>query len=165
MKKREIKNTLKKPKGPKLCLVCSAGGHLAEISHLKKCYSKYPHFFITFERIDTKNLADREKVYFIEDPSRSPIKFLRSLFQSLRILNKERPSVIMSTGAGIAVAPCYIGKLIFKSKIIFFESFCRIEEPSLSARLIYPIADLFFVQWKDLLKKYGEKAIYRGSIV
>jgi beta-1,4-N-acetylglucosaminyltransferase len=73
--------------------------------------------------------------------------------------------VIISTGAGVAVPTCFLGKFLFKSKFIFIESFCRIKEPSLSGKLIYPIADLFFVQWKNLLNFYGKKAIYRGSVV
>lgn len=109
-------------------------------------------------------LKKNEKVYFVEDPSRNPIKFLKCLFQTFCILKKEKPKVIISTGAGVAVPACFLGKLFFKSKIIFIESFCRIEEPSLSGKLIYPISDLFLVQWKKLLKFYG-KAIYRGSVV
>ena len=165
MPKRGMKRKESKLKRPKLCLICSAGGHLAEMSHLKKCYSKYPRFFITFERVDTKNLSKKERVYFIEDPGRSPIKFIRSLFQGFDVLKKERPDVMLSTGAGVAVGPCYMAKIFLKSKVIFLESFCRTEAPSLSGRLMYPVSDLFFVQWKNLLRNYGKKAIYRGAIV
>jgi len=115
--------------------------------------------------MDTKNLSKKEDVYFVEDPSRSPIKFMKSLYQNFNILKKEHPEVIISTGAGIAVGPCYIAKLFFRSKVVFLESFCRTNKPSLSGRLMYPIADLFFVQWKPLLERYGKKAIYRGAVV
>lgn len=60
---------------------------------------------------------------------------------------------------------CFLGKFFFKSKVIFIESFCRIKEPSLSGKLIYPVSDLFLVQWKEMLKFYGERAIYRGAVV
>lgn len=152
-----------KRNSPKICLVCSAGGHLSEMVQLEGCYSKYDHFFITFRRPDTEELARKEKVHFIDDPGRSPIKFIKSLISGLRILLKERPDTIISTGAGVAIGPCYMGKLL-GSKIIFLESFCRIEVPSISGKLAYPIADLFFVQWKEMLEKYGDKAIYRGSV-
>ena len=162
MKKKPNLNVNKKMK---LCLTCSAGGHLTEISQIYGCYSKYRRFFITFKREDTKELAKREKVYFVEDPSRNPMNFIRCLFQTFSILRKEKPNVIISTGAGVAIPACFLGKFFFKSKVIFIESFCRIKEPSLSGKLIYPIADLFFVQWKSLLDFYGKKAIYRGSVV
>lgn len=160
-----MKNKIKKLKKLKLCLVCSAGGHLTEISHLKNSYSKYPHFFITFKRQDTTELKKNNKVYFVKDPSRNIIKFLMSIFQNFLILLKEKPRAIISTGAGVAVPTCYLGKFLLKSKIIFVESFCRIKKPSLSGKIVFPIADLFFVQWEELLKKYGNKVIYRGAIV
>jgi len=148
----------------KVCVICSAGGHLTEILQIKECFQKFPHFFITFKRQDSLELKRREKVYFVEDPARNPINFLKCLFQTISILIKEKPKVIISTGAGVAVPACFLGKFFFKSKVIFIESFCRIKEPSLSGKLIYPIADLFFVQWKSLLN-YGEKAIYKGAVV
>ena len=159
MKKR------KNSKKPKVCLVCSAGGHLTEMFHLKKCYSKYPHFFITFQRMDTSELSRQEKVYFVTDPGRNPINFLKCVVQSFKMLLKEKPDVVISTGAGVAIPVCYLAKLFFGSKVIFVESFCRIEEPSLSGKLTYPISDLFLVQWPEMLKKYGDKAIYKGAIV
>lgn len=170
MKKTSTFNSKTKASNPtperlKICLVCSAGGHLTEITHLEKCYSKYPHFFITFKRIDTIELSRHERVYFVDDTERNPKRFINCLIQSLRILIKERPDVVISTGAGVAIPACYLAKILLKSKIIFIESFCRIEEPSLSGRIMYPVADMFLVQWKSILKKYGKKAIYRGAIV
>lgn len=149
----------------KVCIASSAGGHLTEVLLIKKAYEKYDKFFVTFERENSIELANKEKVYFVEDPKRSLKKFIKCMFQTFQIMFKERPSVIISTGAGVAVPACFIGKLLFKSKIIFIESFCRITKPSLSGRLIYLISDLFFVQWQRLLKYYGSKACYRGAVI
>jgi len=149
----------------KLCLACSAGGHLTEEMHIKACYSKHPHFFITFRRQDTSDLSKEEKVYFVEDPGRNPVNLLKCVFQSFGILSKERPDVVISTGAGVAIPACYLAKILFGSKVVFLESFCRVEEPSFAARLVYPIADIFMVQWPQMIKKYGPKAVYKGAIV
>jgi UDP-N-acetylglucosamine:LPS N-acetylglucosamine transferase len=149
----------------KICLACSAGGHLTEMMHLKKCYSGYPHFFLTFRRQDTLELRKSEKAYFVEDPGRSVIKLLKCVFQTASVLANEKPDVVISTGAGVAIPACYLAKIMLGSKLIFLESFCRVEEPSFSARLVYPIADQFFVQWPQMLRKYGSKAVYRGAIV
>jgi len=115
--------------------------------------------------MDTSELEKKEKVYFVADPGRSPINFLKCMIQSFKAVIKEKPDVIISTGAGVAIPPCYLAKLFFNSKIIFVESFCRIEEPSLSGKFMYPISDLFLVQWPEMLKKYGDKALYRGGIL
>lgn len=147
----------------KICLVASAGGHLKEITFLEKFYKKYPRFFITFKRENSLSLSNKEKVYFVEDPGRNLVRFLKNAFQSFKIILKERPDIVISTGAGVAIAVCYFGKLI-GSDIIFIESFCRTQKPSLTGKIIYPISDIFFVQWKRL-KFYFPKAVYGGSLI
>ena len=149
----------------KICFVCSAGGHLTEILQIKECFSKYDNFYITFRRLNTEDLEKENKVYFVQDPKRNPINTLKCFSQTLSTLLEERPDIVISTGAGVAIPACYIAKLFLGSKIIFIESFCRVDTPSLSGKMIYPIADLFFVQWEQLLKKYGKRAIYRGAII
>lgn len=146
----------------KIALACSAGGHLTEIQQLEKVYQKFNHFFLTFEREDSKELEG--KVYFISDPKRNPLKILKNIVQSLQIFFKERPDVVITTGAGVAVPFCYIAKMGGK-QIIYIESFCRIEEPSLTGRILYGIADLFLVQWEELLGKYGSKAKFWGQLL
>ena len=81
---------------------------------------------------------------------------------SLRILKKEKPDVLISTGALVAVPILYLGKIMGK-KIVFVETIARIEELSLTGKLIYPIADCFIVQWDNLQKKYP-KTIYASGI-
>jgi beta-1,4-N-acetylglucosaminyltransferase len=148
-----------------ICIACSAGGHLTEALLIKEAYEKYNRFFVTFKRENSIELAREERVYFVEDPERSFKNLIKCTLQTLKILLKERPGVILSTGAGVAIPSCFLSKLLLKSKIIFIESFCRTDKSSLSGRLVYPISDLFFVQWKKLLKQYGNKAQYRGAVV
>jgi UDP-N-acetylglucosamine:LPS N-acetylglucosamine transferase len=147
----------------KICLAASGGGHLKEITFTEPFYEKYNHFFATFRRPNSLSLAEKEKVYFIVDPGINLLKLIKNIFQSIKIFLREKPDVIISTGAGVAIPICYIGKL-FGSKIIFIESFCRTEKPSLSGRLVYPISDLFIVQWEKL-KEYCPKAIYGGPLL
>ena len=146
----------------KVCLACSAGGHLSEMLNLKTFYSKHEHFFISFKRNDSVDLGKKEKVFFIERPARNPIKFLQNFFQSWKILRNEKPDLIISTGADVALSACWIAKLMGK-KIIYIESFCRPFKPSITGRMVYPIADLFIVQWKTVWKFYP-KALYGGPI-
>lgn len=146
----------------KLALLCSAGGHLTEMLQIENAYKKHDHFFVTFEREDSKALSGR--VYFVNDPKRNPFKVLKNVFQSFALLVRERPEVVITTGAGMAVPFCYLAKL-FGKKVVYIESFCRIEQPSLTGKMLYGIADLFLVQWEDLLEKYGKKACYWGKLL
>jgi hypothetical protein len=57
---------------------------------------------------------------------------------------------------------CYWGKMLGK-KIIYFETFARVTDKTISGKLVYPIADLFFVQWESMLKIYP-KALYKGGL-
>ncbi|MBU5687913.1 MAG: PssD/Cps14F family polysaccharide biosynthesis glycosyltransferase [Candidatus Aenigmatarchaeota archaeon] len=148
----------------KICICCSDGGHLIEIFQIKKAYISYPHFYILSKKsCKMFNIKDN-KVYFIKDPGRNPLLYINLFFKSFKIILKEKPKIIISTGAGFAIPSIILGKLIFRSKIIFIETFTRINEPSLSGKIAYYFSDLFFVQWKCLLKKYGKKAIYRGAV-
>jgi len=147
----------------KICIACSAGGHLTELLELKEFYSKHEHFFLTFERINSKNLAKEEKVYFVTDPKRNPLKLLLNFLQSLKVFLREKPDAIISNGAGVAAPTAYIAKL-FGKKIIFIESFCRVKTPSFSGKVFHPIADLFLVQWPEIEGKY-KKAKFVGAVV
>ncbi len=144
----------------KICLACSAGGHLTEILQINPAFIGHKTFFLTFLREDSRELKN---AYFVEDPKRNPLRAIKTFLQSLSIMRKENPDIIFTTGAGIAVPIAWIAK-IFGKKVIFLESFCRVNQPSLSGRLIYPVADLFLVQWKEMLSKYGKKAEYWGRV-
>lgn len=87
--------------------------------------------------------------------------FINSI-QAFFILLKIKPELIVSTGAGIAIPTCILGKILGK-KIVFIESFARIDFPSRTGKFMYKVADIFIVQHKSLLKYYP-KAIYGGWI-
>jgi len=152
----------------KICIVASAGGHLAEMNKLLPVISKYDYFYVTFFMKDiTTNLPSR--TYHVINPDirnlkLGPIAFLINFFQTLKILLKERPNVVMTSGATVAFTTCYLAKFLLRSKILFIETMSRITYPSLIGRLLHPIADKFIVQWKSLLKFY-RKAIYGGQLL
>ena len=83
--------------------------------------------------------------------------------QSLRIILKERPRIIVSTGADVTIPICYLGKFL-GIKVIFIESVCRIDDLSPTGKIVFPIVDLFLVQWEELTKKYS-KARYWGAVL
>lgn len=150
----------------KVALVSSVGGHLTQIQQLEKLYKQYEYFYITENTEITKKLSNKEKVYFLKINERTNSLFIFILFwnfiASLKVFIKEKPDIIISTGANAAVPMCYIAK-IFRKKVVFIESFAKVSTPTLSGRLVYPIADLFIVQWESLLKFYP-KAVYGGAI-
>jgi beta-1,4-N-acetylglucosaminyltransferase len=145
----------------KICLTCSHGGHLTEILQLMDAFKGHDIFFITYEGARSKELFPK---YTIKNLGDSPVKFLMSIPIIFRVLIKEKPDLIISTGSEIALPVFYVGKLL-GIKTMFIESLCRIKGPSLTGRLIYPVSNVFLVQWKELLDKYGKKAQYWGNVL
>ena len=79
-----------------------------------------------------------------------------------KVLRKERPDVIVSSGAAVAVPFFYLGKL-FGMKTIYIEVFDRIDKPTMTGKMVYPVTDRFIVQWEEMKQVY-KKAINLGSI-
>lgn len=146
----------------KFCLACSGGGHLTELLQLEGFYKNKKHFFLTFKRPNSVSLASTENVRFVTDPKRNPLRLIATFAQSALVFLQEFPDAIITTGAGVALPICIIAK-IFGKKVVYIESFCRIDKPSWSGRLFHPIADLFLVQWPKQ-KKFFKKAQYFGAV-
>ena len=135
------------------------------MQRLMPAFEGRDYFFVTFKSDYSRHL---ERAYLIEYKLgyiRERLTWLKTAFIALRILLKERPQVVISTGGGeIAIPFCYIGKLL-GAKVIFIETLARVTTRSAAGKLIYPLADLFLVQWETLLKRYGKKAQYWGSVI
>lgn len=147
----------------KVCLVGSSGGHLTHLYMLKPFWSQQERFWVTFDKEDARSLLQGEKMYPCYFPTNRNIKnLIRNTFLAVKILRKERPDLVISSGAAVAVPFFYVAKLM-KKKVIYIEVYDRIDKPTLTGRLVYPIADCFIVQWEEQKKVY-KKAINLGSI-
>lgn len=147
----------------KILLICSGGGHLFELYLLKKLWINYDRIWVTHPGQDTKYLLRGEKLYPGYFPTRRNIKnFIKNLFLASQVLRKEKPEVVLSTGAGICVPFIYLGK-IFGCRTVYIELLTRVNSISLSGKLIYFFVDHFIVQWPELGAKY-KKALFKGKI-
>ena len=145
----------------KIGLICSAGGHFTEMLQLREAFQGHRIFVITYREKATLN---QENTYYLET-WRSPTGFIVGLIKIFIIFLKEKPDILFSTGSEIAVPPFYLGKFLFRTKLIYLECSAQVYRPSLTGRCVYPITDLFLVQWEFLLKKYGPKAKYVGGLI
>lgn len=147
----------------KICLVGSSGGHLAHLNMLKPFWSREDRFWVTFDKEDARSILKDEKMYPCYFPTNRTLKnLIKNTFLAIRILRKERPDVIISSGAAVAVPFFYLGKL-FGAKTVYIEVFDRIDKPTVTGKLVYPVTDKFIVQWEEMKKVYP-KAINLGSI-
>lgn len=152
-----------KEKSLKVCLVGSSGGHLTHLYMLKSFWSKCDRFWVTFDKEDAESLLVGEKVYPCYYPTNRNLKnLIKNTFLAFKILKTENPDIVVSSGAAVAVPFFYLAKLKGK-KIIYIEVYDRIDKPTITGRLVYPIVDKFIVQWEEQKKVYP-KAINLGSI-
>jgi beta-1,4-N-acetylglucosaminyltransferase len=146
----------------KIALVCSYGGHLTEMQYLLEAFQGHDIFFVTYDSVRTRKLPYQK--YLMDNIGKNPLKMSIAIVKFLNIFWKERPDIVVSTGAEIAIPAFYIGKF-FGAKTIFLECWCRVKTSSATGRSIYPVADIFLVQWPYLLEVYGKKAQYQGAVV
>ena len=144
-----------------------SGGHINELQQLD--FKRYDYSVVTEKTKTTRGLKEKYKNrihYLIYGTRKKPILYffimLLNFFISLTIFIRIRPDIVVTTGAHTAVLMCYIAKL-FGKKVIWIETFANRNSKTLAGRLVYPIADTFVVQWKEMKKIY-KKAVYWGSI-
>jgi len=146
----------------KIGLICSPGGHLIEVLQLLEAFEGYPFFFLTYKGKTTSNQKNK---YYLTNFVKNPLTLIVGILKIFFIFLKERPKVLFSTGSEIAIPCFYIGKFLFRAELIYLECSAQVYHPSLTGRWIYPITDLFLVQWEPLLKQYGSKAKYVGGLI
>lgn len=153
-------------KKKKVCLISSSGGHFEQLLMLRGLNEWYDTFIVTEKTKYNKN--DKKINYYILQVNRKeklfPIKFIINGFKSLNFLIKEKPDVIISTGVLSAIPMLWLGH-IFHKKVIYIESFAKINSPTMTGKLVYKKnwADRFYVQWESM-KEFYPNAIYRGGI-
>jgi UDP-N-acetylglucosamine:LPS N-acetylglucosamine transferase len=103
------------------------------------------------------------KVDFIRHSERDLLFFV-NLWEAFKILRRERPQVILSTGAGCVVPFALLGRLLFGTRVVYIETLTRLEVPSLTGRIMYYLANHFFYQTKGL-KQFFPRAEYQGTLL
>jgi len=149
----------------KICLIASSGGHFEQLMMLKPLKKNNDIFIITEK---TKYLICDEEIkkYYLCQVNRKEFTFIFriiiNVIKSLVIFIKEKPDVIISTGVLATIPMCIIGK-VFRKKIIYIESFAKINSPTLTGKFLYKFADQFYIQWEEL-RKFYPNSIFKGGI-
>ena len=152
----------------KVLFISSTGGHLNELLQLQDVIKKYDSYILTEKTKSTIGLKEKygSRLGFFKYGSKSHLSYIYiypwNCLKTIYFFFKIRPDVVVTTGAHTAVFMCYLAKL-FRRKIIYIETFANLYTKSISGKLVYPIADVFIVQWESMLKLYP-KAVYGGWI-
>jgi beta-1,4-N-acetylglucosaminyltransferase len=142
-------------------LVCSPGGHLLQMFCLQPAWAEAERTWITLEAPDSSYLLREERAILAHGPTnRSLAALIANLPLAWRVVRRERPDVILSTGAALALPFFLAGKLL-GARLVYVESLTRIHDLSLTGRLVYPLADAFFVQWPDVARRRRARFVGR----
>ena len=149
----------------KICFAASSGGHFEQILMLRPLMEEYDSFIIT-EKPNYQTDINDKKTYFLKQINRKefffPLKMIQNALISLYVFLREKPDFIITTGVLATIPICLISK-IFGRKLIYIESFAKINSPSETGKLLYRYADQFYIQW-ETMKKFYPNAIYVGGI-
>lgn len=153
----------------KVMFISSTGGHLTELLQLKPLFERCEYTIVTEKTKSNQNLIDQypDHVYYLAYGTKQHLFkylfiFAYNIIVSFFIFLKVKPDAIVTTGTHTAVPMCYIAHFL-KKKVVFIETFANSKTPTQAGRLVYPIADLFVVQWESMLEHYPD-AVYGGWI-
>ncbi|HSK49749.1 MAG TPA: PssD/Cps14F family polysaccharide biosynthesis glycosyltransferase, partial [Solirubrobacterales bacterium] len=143
---------------------CSPGGHLQQMLALRPAWEEADRSWVTLAGPDVSYLLREERVVLGRGPTnRSLLNLARNLGLAWRLLRRERPEAILSTGAALAVPFFLVGKLL-RIRLVYVESVTRTSSLSLTGRLVYRLADRFFVQWPELAEQL-RRAEFAGAVL
>ena len=140
-------------------LVCSSGGHLAQLTALEPWSRNHRRHWVCFDTPDAVSILRDEDVTWAYHPTtRNVLNLLRNVGLAWRVLRRRRPDVVISTGAGVAV-PFFVVAKLLRVPTVYLEVYDRMDSPTLTGRLCRPFTDAMLVQWDE------QRNLYRGADV
>ena len=150
----------------KILLSASAGGHLSQMLRIKDAWSTQSNcVYVSSVEALREKLQQYGKVHIVGECNREhPINTFLVMLNCLKVVIKEHPSVVISTGAAPGLLCCLWAKLLFRSKIVWLDSIANTEKLSMSGRIVRPFANLILSQWPDVAAKYNNVE-YVGAVI
>ena len=144
--------------GPVL-LVSSQGGHLTHLLALRSWWEEKDHVWVCPDTPDVADRLEGERVVTSYFPTtRNVPNLLRNTKLALKVLRGERPSLVVSSGAAVAV-PFFVLAWAMRIPTVFIEVYDRVDTPTLTGRLCGPFATRRIVQWQSQLEFYPDASL------
>ena len=157
----------------RILAVASGGGHWAQLIRLSPAWSGFDVAYATTNNLcesdGSRALGSWGRCYIIPDANRSKrLALIRQFFNVAAMVSRERPDVVVTTGASLGYFALIAGK-IFGARTIWVDSIANAEELSLSGRHARRFADLWLTQWPELAdpkkSSKGRRPLYRGAVL
>jgi UDP-N-acetylglucosamine:LPS N-acetylglucosamine transferase len=145
-----------RPSTRPVLLVSTQGGHLAQMLALREWWSTREHLWVCPETEDVVDRLAGERVIRSYSPTtRNVVNLVRNVGLAARVLRRERPSLVVSAGAGVAV-PFFVVAWLLRIPTAFIEVYDRVDTPTLTGRLCGPFTTRRIVQWQSQLEFYPD---------
>jgi len=158
---------MKQRRSVRICAGASAGGHTSQLLKLLEKSGDWPDkpaFYVTTLEASVDKFPEKAPVYVVgECNRRHPLKAIMVLIRSMKLVLRERPDVIITTGSLPLAMVCFFGKLS-GAKVVWIDSIANVEKLSLSGNIVRHFADLFLTQWPDVAGRY-KNVDYAGSLI
>lgn len=146
----------------KILAVASAGGHWQQLMQLRDAFADQDTVFVS-THADNAQDVPHNKLRVVTDSNRHrPALLAKTTAEVLWCVLRERPDVVISTGAAPGLLAIVFGRVI-GAKTVWVDSIANAEEVSLSGRLAVRVAGRSLTQWAHLAKPGGPE--YQGSIL
>jgi len=149
----------------RVMMVASGGGHWVELMRLAPALEGCSTAFVTVNRDYEYQTEQFEgsRYYVVRDVTRwNKLLWVQTVFQLLTILLRERPHVVMSTGALPGYFALRLARL-FGARTVWVDSIANVEELSKSGQAVARYACLWLTQWEHLARPGGPE--YKGRVL
>jgi UDP-N-acetylglucosamine:LPS N-acetylglucosamine transferase len=162
MQSREVQHLDQAIKPRRILAVASGGGHWVQLLRTMSAFEGHSLAFASTIPSLRGEVADYPFYHVSDANRRRPIALLRLVLKMAWIVLKERPQIVVSTGA----APGYMSLLLGKmtgAQTIWIDSIANVDRLSMSGKLAGKLADLWLTQWPQLAKPGGPH--FAGAVI
>ncbi|QIG44388.1 UDP-N-acetylglucosamine--LPS N-acetylglucosamine transferase [Nocardioides anomalus] len=145
--------------GAPVLLVTSQGGHLAHLIALRAWWEGRDRLWVAPLTPDVVDRLGGERVVSSFSPTtRNLLNLVRNAALAVRVLRHERPAMVVSAGAGVAV-PFFVAAWLMRIPTVFIEVYDRVDTPTMTGRLCGPFTTRRIVQWQSQLAFYPDASL------
>lgn len=146
----------------RILAVSSGGGHWVELIRLAPAFDGHDVAFVTVDKAYRSEISSA-RFHTVRDVTRwDKLRWAQTILELAWILLRERPDVVVSTGALPGYFSLRLAKW-FGARTVWLDSIANVEELSMSGQRIGGHADLWLTQWPHLARPDGP--FYRGTVL
>lgn len=145
-----------RPADRPVLMVSTQGGHLTQLLVLRSWWAHRERVWVCPGTPDVLDRLEGERLIASYSPTtRSLPNLVRNFVLAVNVLRRERPAIVVSAGAGVAV-PFFVMAWVLRVPTVFIEVYDRVDSPTLTGRLCGPFTTRRIVQWEQQLGFYPD---------